>query len=84
MAKILQLLDTDSYSDVAPMIRKSGFMGSFGWPMLGLVVSHRRDWKSLNAGFIWQLGKRSAEVIGRRYFPDWLARLALRTFYRHA
>jgi hypothetical protein len=81
MAKILQLLDSDRFADVAPLIRKSGWMGAFGGSMLRVVLARRRDWKCINGGFLWQLGKRSAEIAGRRYFPDWLARFCLKTFY---
>ena len=81
MGKILEQLESAPLADVAPLIRESGFMGSFGWSMMRVVLSKRKNWKYLTDGFVWQLGKRSAEIVGRRYFPDWLARFCLKTFY---
>ena len=81
MRRILDLLDSERYADVAPRIRQSGFMGSFGWSMLREVLSQRKYWNSLKTGFAWQLGKRSAEVVGRKCFPNWLAKACLKVFY---
>ena len=81
MAKILDHLESKKYADVTPLIRESGFMGHFGLQMVKLVVSKRKYWPFLTPAFIRQAGKRSAEVIGRRYFPDCLTRLCLKIFY---
>lgn len=43
MRRILDLLDSERYADVAPRIRQSGFMGSFGWSMLREVLSQRKS-----------------------------------------
>jgi glycosyltransferase involved in cell wall biosynthesis len=81
MGKLIELLESDRYADVMPLIRQSGFMGSFGWSMLRVVLAQQSRRKYLTSGFLWQLGKRSAEVTGRRFFPDWLAKICLKTFY---
>src|ERR1043166_928885 len=82
MAKILDHLESDKYAAVAPLIRDSGFMGHFGWQMLRLVASRPKRWQFLTPAFLRQAAKRSAEIVGRRYFPDWLAKFCLKTFYR--
>jgi hypothetical protein len=60
---------------------QSGFMGHFGWPMMKLALSKRKYWqfhpRVRRAG-----GKRTAEIVGRRYFPDWLAKFCLRFYGR--
>ncbi len=35
MHHLLGLLESDGYADVAPLMRDSGLLGEFGWPMLG-------------------------------------------------
>jgi hypothetical protein len=81
MERILEYLESDRFADVAPLIRQSGFMGHFGWPMVKLALSKRKYWQFLTPGFVGQAGKRTAEIVGRRYFPDWLAKFCLRVFY---
>ena len=81
LKRIVEYLENPRFSDVAPWVRKSGFMGVFGWPMMRVVLSDHRYWKYLTPAFVRQAGKRSAEVVGRRFFPDWLARLCQKAFY---
>lgn len=81
MRKVVDLLQSERFADVEPSIRKSGFMGCFGPTMLRVVLERQKNWKYLTSGFVWQMGKRSAEIIGRRYFPDWLAKACLNMFY---
>lgn len=82
MDRLLRLLESDAYADVAPSIGKSGLLGVFGWPMLRVVASERTHWRFLNTAFLRHAGRRCAEVVGRRFFPPWLARACLRVFYR--
>ena len=81
MSLILDYLESERFGDIAPLVGKSGFMGVFGWPMLWLVASQRKHRRFLTPAFVRQAGRRSAEVFGRRFFPDWLARLCLKAFY---
>jgi glycosyltransferase involved in cell wall biosynthesis len=81
MGLMLDYLDRAQYTDVAPRIRASGLLGEFGWPMARLVAGRPRDRKYLTPSFIWHAMRRSAELIGRRFFPDRLARWCLKVFY---
>jgi hypothetical protein len=79
--RMLDLLESDAYADVAPRIRESGVLGSFGMPMLRVALGRRRDWRLLNASFVRKVGRRSAEVVGRRFLPRRLARACVRRWY---
>ena len=81
LRRILELLESDRYADVAPCIRRSGILGPFGWPILRVLLGHPKYWKYLSFALVRRVGRRSAEVIGRRFFPNWLARWCLKTFY---
>jgi glycosyltransferase involved in cell wall biosynthesis len=81
MNHLLELLESDAYADVIVPVQKSGLLGVYGWQMVRLVISRRRHWRFLTLPFIWQVVRRWAEVIGRRFFPDWLARWCLKVFY---
>jgi hypothetical protein len=81
MDLLLQLLEGERYADVLPLLRESGVLGGFGWPMLRVAAGQARHRHFLNLPFLVQAGRRSAEGIGRRFFPRWLARLSLRLFY---
>jgi glycosyltransferase involved in cell wall biosynthesis len=81
MHQMLEALEGPRFADVAPIVRQSGFMGSFGWPMARVVLGHRSHWPFLTSAFIRRVSRRSAEIIGRRFFPDWLARFCLKAFY---
>lgn len=81
MLRMLDYLASERYADVAPFVRRSGFMGPFGWQMMRVVLSQPRHWNSLSFPFVWQVGKRSAEVVGRKCLPTGLARFVLKTFY---
>ena len=64
-----------------PRIKASGILGDFGPSMARVVLGHRQHWSVLTPAFIRHAARRSAEIAGRRYFPDWLARFCLRVFY---
>ena len=81
LARILDYLQGGRFADIAPPVRKSGFMGVFGWQMMRVILSRRKYWSFLSPAFVRQAGKRSAEVIGRKLFPNWLARFCLKMFY---
>lgn len=82
MLRLLQLLESEPYADVAPRIGQSGILGAFGWPMLQLIARHPEHRRFLTGALIRRTGRRAAEVVGRRFFPGWLERWCLRTFYR--
>lgn len=82
MAKILEHLESPPYADVAPRLGASGLLGGFGWPMVSLVAGHSRHRRFLTSGFARHAARRSAEVLGRRFLPAWLARACLKLFYR--
>lgn len=81
MDHLLRLLESAPYADVMPRIRASGLLGGFGPEMLRVTLQHRAHWHFLSPAFLRHAGRRTAEVTGRRFFPNWLANLALRTFY---
>jgi glycosyltransferase involved in cell wall biosynthesis len=81
MERMLEYLESERFADVRPFVRDSGFMGLFGWPMMKLVLSDRKHWQFMTPPFVRQAGKRSAEIIGRRFFPNWLAKFCLKVFY---
>lgn len=79
--RILRLLETDEFADVAGPIRESGLLGGFGWPMVRVIASHREHRRFLSPGFFRLLSRRTAEIAGRHLLPRWLARVCLRIFY---
>ena len=81
MAKVLDLLASRRYAEVGPRIRRSGYLGYFGWSMFRVVLSNPKHWNAFTIGFAAQLAKRTAEIIGRKFFPNWLAKACLRIFY---
>jgi glycosyltransferase involved in cell wall biosynthesis len=83
MERLLRLLESDKYADVAPLIRQSGILGAFGWSMFRVVGRRKKHWSFLNGAFVRGVARRCAEVVGRRFFPNWLARICLRIFYGH-
>lgn len=82
MLRLLQILESEAFADVAPRIGQSGILGAFGWPMLQLVARHPAHRRFLTGAFIRRTGRRCAEVAGRRFFPGWLERWCLKAFYR--
>lgn len=78
----LALLESKRYEDVLPVIAASGILGSFGWPILRLTIGRQSRWRFLNIPLARRALRRCAEVVGRRFFPDWLARWCLKMFYR--
>jgi glycosyltransferase involved in cell wall biosynthesis len=81
MELVLQLLESDRYKDVAPMIAQSGVMGTFDWPMPKVIARDRSHRQFLTSAYLRRFSRRYAEVVGRRFFPDWLARMCLKAFY---
>lgn len=81
MRVILDYLEAGEFDDIRPLLQRSGFMGSLGWPMFKLVLSERRHWGFLTPAYVRQVARRGAEITGRRFFPQWLARVCLRLFY---
>jgi len=79
--RILEYLESERFADIAPMVGQSGFMGGLGWQMMRVMLSQRRHWRFLTIPFVWQAGKRAAEITGRKCFPNWLARICLKTLY---
>jgi glycosyltransferase involved in cell wall biosynthesis len=81
MLRLLGVLGDAAHADVYPRIKASGILGDFGPSMVRVVLGHRQHWSALTPAFIRHAARRSAEIAGRRYFPDWLARFCLRVFY---
>jgi glycosyltransferase involved in cell wall biosynthesis len=81
MERLVQFLESDKYADVAPRIRESGHLGTFGWPMLQVLARRKKHWNFLTVAFLGQVMRRCAEVLARRFFPNWLARFFLKAFY---
>jgi hypothetical protein len=81
MERLVQFLESDKYADVAPRIRESGHLGTFGWPMLQVLARRKKHWNFLTIAFLGQVMRRCAEVLARRFFPNWLARFFLKAFY---
>jgi glycosyltransferase involved in cell wall biosynthesis len=81
LERMLELLESERYADVAPLIRTSGMLGGFGWPMLRVMAGRARYWNYMNAAFGRSLLRRAAEIAGRRWLPRWLARRCVRWFY---
>jgi len=81
MDRLLRLLESAPYADVAPRMRDSGILGTLGLPMLQVVLGTRAHHPFLTPTFLRQVARRTAEVVGRKWFPGWLARWCLRVFY---
>jgi glycosyltransferase involved in cell wall biosynthesis len=81
MHQMLDLLGEARFADVAPLVRRSGFMGSFGWSIVRVALSRPSHWKFLTPAFLFLASKRSAEIFGRRFFPQWLAQVCVEVFY---
>lgn len=81
MGRLLDQLERAPYVDVAPRVRESGILGTLGWPMLRVVTGKRTYHGYLTVAFARQVARRVAEVVGRKWFPGWLARWCLRVFY---
>lgn len=78
----LQRLSTPANADILPALRASGILGGFGWPVLRVAASDPTFRPFLTPAFLRHAGRRTAEVVGRRFFPSWLARACLRWFYQ--
>ncbi|HWX22505.1 MAG TPA: glycosyltransferase family A protein [Candidatus Binatia bacterium] len=81
MRRLLEVLESEKFADVARPIGRSGLLGEFGWSMARVAASDSRHRRFLTPAFIRYVGRRSAQVFGRRFFPDWLARWCLKVFY---
>lgn len=79
--RLLRLLESTQFADVAPWVRQSGILGQFGMPALRLTVGRREHRQFLSIALLRLVARRQAEVVGRRFFPAWLTRLCLRLFY---
>ncbi len=82
MLRLLENLESPMCADVAPFIAQSGILGSFGWPMLRIVYSEPSHRRFRSVAFLRGILRRCAERTGRRLFPNWLARLCLKMFYK--
>jgi hypothetical protein len=82
LSRVLELLQPEAMGDIARRMQSSAVLAQFGLPMLRLIAgdaAHRRflSWRLCRMS----LG-RSLQLMGRRYFPVWLARLCLRMMHR--
>ncbi len=81
MDQFVRLLESEAYRDVASRMAQSGILGTLGLPMLRVVAGTREHREFLTPAFLRQALRRTAELVGRRCFPGWLARWCLRMFY---
>ncbi len=81
MRRVLRLLESEKFRDVAPLINRSGMIGGLGGNMVQVVLGSPKNWKYISYGFLRQAGQRIAEKVGRRFIPKSLARVILKTFY---
>jgi glycosyltransferase involved in cell wall biosynthesis len=81
MNRLLCFLESPEFADVSPVVRESGMLGGFGYTMARVMIGDRAHRQFFNFPFLRHLLRRCAEVVGRRWFPDWLARACLKLFY---
>ncbi len=81
LGRFLSLIGSEPFRDVAPTIRASGLVGGLGGFAVRVVLSDRKYWPYVNASFLTQAARRSAQVMGRRFLPQPVARLAARMLY---
>lgn len=79
--RLLDLLDSAPYADVAPLIRRSGLLGSFGIAIVKVMIRRRGSWSILTLVFVKHLARRLSETYGRRFLPEWVARTCARWLY---
>ena len=82
LVKLVELLNSPAYADVRPRIRDSGALSLFAMPMLRLLMSKPEYRYFINATLVRKTFQRSAELVGKRILPGWLARWVLDHFYR--
>lgn len=82
LVNLLEMLHSPAYADVLPRIRTSGVLSLFEWPILRLLLARREYRHLINATFLRQALRRSAELRAKKLLPKWLARWLLNRFYR--
>jgi glycosyltransferase involved in cell wall biosynthesis len=82
LLKLMELLTSPDCADVRPRIRDSGALSLFATPMLRLLLSQPEYRSFINATLLRRTFRRSAELIGKKILPVWLARWCLNRFYR--
>jgi glycosyltransferase involved in cell wall biosynthesis len=82
LLRLVELLSSPAYADARRGIRDSGALSLFATPMLRILLS-RPDYRSfINATYLRRTLRRSAELVGKKILPRWLARWFLNRFYR--
>jgi glycosyltransferase involved in cell wall biosynthesis len=80
LARILELLESEKYRDVAPLIRDSATLASFGKEMLFLLLTHRPYWRYLTPAYcrnaIWWTVRIEAKKVMPRFLIKWYFDLA--------
>jgi glycosyltransferase involved in cell wall biosynthesis len=84
LGRLLDLLGTAEFTDVAPLIRASGLLGGFGGPILRVLWSDRSRWRWWSVALVRRACRRELEARGRRLLPPRLGQWVLKTFYRGA
>jgi hypothetical protein len=82
LTNILDALNSPAYADVRPLIRDSGALSLFAPQILKPFFSQRKYRPFLGRSFLRSSLKRTAELIGKKVLPKWLARWFLNRFYR--
>ena len=83
LARLLELLSSKEFADVAPLIRDSGALSLFAMPMLRMLLRRSEYRWFITPLLVARTLRRSSELLGKRILPEPLARVCLRLFYRH-
>jgi glycosyltransferase involved in cell wall biosynthesis len=82
LRQLLEMLHSPAYTDVLPRIRESGVLSLFEWPIFRQILARREYRHLINATFLRQAVRRSAELRAKKLLPQWFARWLLNRFYR--
>ncbi len=80
MENLLALLHEDRFRDVGERVRASGALALHSTPMLRAMWRNPAHRDFLTARFVRKCLRRRAQLVARRHFPTWLARLCVRLF----
>lgn len=80
MKCLLQLLQEEHHHDVARRLQASGAMALHSTPMLRTLLRSSAGRAFITPLYLRKCAVRGAQLFARRYFPDWLARVAVRLF----
>jgi glycosyltransferase involved in cell wall biosynthesis len=82
LTHLVELLNSPAFADVGRRTRDSGALSLFAMPMLWILLSRPEYRSFINATYLRRTLRRSAELVGKKILPRWLARRVLDRFYR--